>query len=80
MAKTSNGSFGSIKKPKLRERINNWIGMWLYKRMGVKAGPFMFYSRGEWWFVDHYGAVWIIRHAPYTYGSCPLQIILFHKP
>ena len=69
-----------LKKPTIRERINNWVGMWIYRRMGVKAGPFMFHSRGEWWFIDHYGAIWIIRYVPYRYGDCPLQITLFHKP
>lgn len=52
--------------------------MFLYKRIGVKAGPFMFHSRGEWWFVDHVGNIWIIRYTANT-EYCPLQISLFHK-
>ena len=62
----------------LHDRIRNWIGMFWYRRLGVKAGPFMFYSRGEWWFVDHIGNIYIIRYTGDTYG-CPLQINLFHK-
>ena len=71
---------GVIKGPTFRERINGWIGMFLYRRMGVKAGPFMFHSRGEWWFIDHWGCVWIIKYYPSGPGSCPLQINLFHRP
>jgi hypothetical protein len=67
-----------LKKPSFRERINNWIGMFLYRRIGVKAGPFMFHSRGEWWFIDHYGSIWIIRYTG-SFPTCPLQITLFHR-
>lgn len=74
-----NASSSIIRKPTIHERINGWIGMFIYRRMGVKSGPFMFYSRGEWWFIDHTGSVWIIRYTG-RYDGCPLQISLFHKP
>jgi len=61
-----------------RDKLRNWIGMFFYKRLGVKAGPFMFHSRGEWWFIDHIGNIWIIRYTGRV-ENCPLQITLFHK-
>jgi hypothetical protein len=70
----------NLKKPTLRERINNWIGMFLYRRIGVKAGPFMFHSRGQWWFVDHIGNVYILDYnAEGAYRHLPITITLFHS-
>lgn len=61
-----------------KDRINNRIGMFLYKRIGIKCGPFMFYSRGQWWFIDHIGNIWIINYTG-DYNGCPLIITLHHK-
>jgi len=61
-----------------RNRIRNWIGMFFYRRIGVKAGPFMFYSMGEWMFIDHIGNIWKIKYIGY-FDGCPLQITLFHR-
>lgn len=67
-------------KATMKDKINNWIAMFLYRRVGIKCGPFMFYSRGEWWFVDHVGNIYNIRYSPNTaYDNIPLVITLYQK-
>lgn len=67
-----------IKPLTWRERLHNRISYWLFRQFQVKQGPMMFHIRGEWWFVDHYGNIWIIRYkAQYDY---PFDIVLFHRP
>ncbi len=64
-------------KMTLRDRVNDWIGMWLYKRVGIRSGPFMFYSRGEWWFVDHIGNIYVLKYnAEGAYRHLPIIIEL----
>lgn len=67
-----------IKPLTWRERLHSKISYWLFRQFQVKQGPMMFHIRGEWWFVDHYGNIWIIRYsAHYDY---PFDIVLFHRP
>jgi hypothetical protein len=53
-----------------------WLYRWIIKKQ-VKAGPLMFRHRDDWFFVDGYGRIWIIKYTHWSDHDSPLSIILY---
>lgn len=72
-----------LKRPGLLHYLRNWFGYWLYRRMGVRSGPFMFSQgwAGEWMMVDHRGNIWCISYDEEgaENHSCPVRVSIYKE-
>jgi len=62
----------------IRKRFRHWFYNQTYKLVGLNCGPVMLNMRGEYLFIDGYGAMW--RVTPTMDPHMPLIIQLQVKP
>jgi hypothetical protein len=61
-----------------KDRVRSWIGVKLFKIIGIKSGPAMISARGEWYYIDFDGTIYRIRPTG-TYDGSPLIIEVIRK-
>lgn len=57
-------------------KLRYWLIRKFFKLLGVISGPVMIHVRGEWLFIDGYGALWRVTytHDPHMPLTITLQV------